>query len=283
MCIAYLAVNAHPDWPLFIAANRDEYHERPARPLAPWHDSPWVIAGRDDQEGGTWLGITCCGKVALLTNYRDPASHQPQAPSRGHLVSRFLQERESDPEDYLQALAPDAPRYNGFNLVVGQVQTHHAQLAFLANRGPDPKPQTLAAGRHVLSNHLMNTPWPKAERLRRRLDAMPLENLADTLEASLEALRDTTRAHDNDLPDTGLDKARESLLSSPFIVSPAYGTRCSTIVAIHRSGRACISETSYTPEGKVLARHDWPFALETPDTADALVNGAVGWNGREPA
>lgn len=267
MCIAYLAVNAHPDWPLFIAANRDEYHDRPARPLAPWHDAPWVIAGRDDQQGGTWLGITRCGRLALLTNYRDPASQMPQAPSRGHLVSRFLQERESGPEDYLQALATDAHRYNGFNLVVGRVQASRAHFAFLANRGPDTAPQRLVAGRHVLSNHLMNTPWPKAERLRKRLDALPLEHLPDTLEASLEALRDPTRAHDDDLPDTGLDKARESLLSSPFIVSPGYGTRCSTIVAVHRSGRACISETSYNPQGQVLARHDWPFVLETPQTA----------------
>lgn len=256
MCIAYFAVNRHPDWPLFIAANRDEFHARASRPAAPWPDSPDIIAGRDCVAGGTWLGVTRQGRYAFLTNYRDPSSLLANAPSRGQLVGDYLAGRASA-LDYVEAVAHHAGAYNGFNLVVGDLR----HCYYIGNRAPETLPAELGSGRHVLSNHLLDTPWPKARRLRQAMDDLSLDQLDVSLEPVFALLRDDAQASDDDLPDTGIPLERERLLSSPFIVSPDYGTRCSTIVAIHASGRAFLSEASFDAGGRMTQRHDWPFAI----------------------
>ncbi|MEO6958393.1 MAG: NRDE family protein [Burkholderiaceae bacterium] len=258
MCIVYLAINAHDDWPLFIAANRDEFHNRASLPAAPWPDHPDVIAGVDCQAHGTWLGVTRQGRYAFLTNYRDPGRNIAQAPSRGALVSHFLTGRQPT-ASYAQSVQGSKDAYNGFNLVVGDL----SGACYIGNRTPQTKPQTLRSGeRHVLSNHLLDTPWPKAERLRLALDLFSLERLNDTLTPVFEMLKDSTQAEDTVLPSTGIPLARERLLSSPFVISLDYGTRCSTIVAVHASGRAIFSETSYDFAGDITERHDWPFLIE---------------------
>jgi uncharacterized protein with NRDE domain len=256
MCIAYLAIGADPQWPLFIAANRDEYHSRPTRAAAPWRDHPDVIAGLDLQAGGTWLGLTRQGRFALLTNYRDTQPLQANAPSRGELVRRYLTEQTA-PEQYMLQLAATQHLYNGFNLIAGNLSA----AFYLGNRSPSVAPQPLLSGRYVLSNHLLDTPWPKAERLRLALDTFPLQELGASLTPVFDILKDNTQACDTTLPDTGLPLERERLLSSPFIINPRYGTRCSTVIAIHASGDALFSEVSYDADGIETERHDWPFVI----------------------
>lgn len=258
MCIAYLALGAHPDWPLLIAANRDEFHDRPSRPAAPWPSQPSIIAGVDIQAGGTWLGMRRNGRYALVTNYRDPAGMIEAAPSRGALVSDYLASDEP-PYAYMERIRAAAGSYNGFNLIAGDMN----QGFYLGNRDPAIQVRALAAGRYVLSNHLLDTPWPKAQRLRAALDAFPMETLGRSLAPVFGILRDGTPAQDRDLPRTGIPLERERLLSSPFIASPRYGTRCSTVIAVHAEGHAILSEISYDPQGLAVERHDWPFALET--------------------
>lgn len=259
MCIAYLAIAAHPQWPLLIAANRDEFHARPSLPAAPWPDRPDIISGIDLTGGGTWLGVTRRGRYALITNYRDPGNVQLDAPSRGMLVSTYL-ESDQDPRSYADEVQRTGDAYNGFNLIVGDIGT----ACYAGNRNGQNRAQILQAGRYVLSNHLLDTPWPKSTRLRQALQSWPGDGLAQSLTPLFTALRDTTPADDQDLPQTGLSLERERLLSSPFIISPDYGTRCSTIFAIHASGRAIFSELSYGPDGVPADRHDWPYILDAP-------------------
>lgn len=258
MCIAYLALRSHPDWPLFIAANRDEFHQRPALAAAPWHDHPDVIAGIDLQAGGTWLGITQQGRFGLLTNYREMGKQIADAPSRGDLVSSCLTTGISV-ADYVDTISQEADAYNGFNLIAGDLDT----ASYLSNRSPVPGRQELGPGRYVVSNHLLDTPWPKAERLRHMLEQLDMNSLTGSLRAVFDALKETTPADDSDLPSTGLSLERERLLSSPFIISPDYGTRCSTVILVHKSGQALLSEISYDVGGVETRRHDWPFRIVT--------------------
>jgi len=254
MCIAYLAIGAHPDWPLFIAANRDEFHARPTTVAGPWPERPDLLAGIDQAAGGTWLGVTRQGRFGLLTNYRDMA-YDAQAASRGALVADYLKSEEP-PAEYAGRVARQGSRYNGFNLIVGDLE----HTCYASNRHGAGQAMTLEPGRYVLSNHLLNTAWPKTQRLKTRLDEYPLQELATTLTPIFDILKDTTPADDDELPSTGLSRERERLLSSPFIISPEYGTRCSTVVAMHRDGRGFFSEVSYNPQGIPVERHDWPFA-----------------------
>lgn len=256
MCIAYLALNTHPDWPLLIAANRDEYHARPARPAGPWAGHPDVIAGIDLEAGGTWLGVTRHGRFGLLTNFREGGRHNAHAPSRGALVSDFLTSN-VHPQDYANKVSAQAQQYNGFNLIVGNLQT----ACYLGNRAPDPAPSVLGPGRYVVSNHLLDTPWPKAERLREAFADIDMDSLTRSLRVVFATLKDTTPADDHNLPDTGIDRKLERLLSSPFIISPTYGTRCSSVIAVHKSGRALFSEITYNAQGHETQRHDWPFQI----------------------
>lgn len=258
MCIAYLAWQSHPDWPLFIAANRDEFHARPARPAVPWKDHPDVIAGIDEAAGGTWLGVTRQGRFAVLTNYRDLNLPGPSNPvSRGELVKNFLT-RQDNALDYAEQVAVQGNLYAGFNLLVGDRQ--HA--GYVSNQWPGPRhAQALTPGRYVVSNHLLDTAWPKTERLREVLNHFPVEHLERSVNRVFELLKDATQAPDHELPNTGLSLEKERLLSSPFIVSPDYGTRCSTVIAIHKSGRALFSELTYDRQGQPVERHDWPWQL----------------------
>jgi uncharacterized protein with NRDE domain len=222
MCFIVFAYRVHPSYRLIAAANRDEYYERPSAPVAFWEDAPHVLAGRDLKEGGTWMGISRGGKFAAITNFRDPGGVKPGAPSRGHLVSNFLRGSESAAA-YMDKISRSAQKYNGFNLICGDPQ----DLFVYSNRGEINK---LEAGIYGLSNHLLDTPWPKVSKGRKALSAALNEKGSD-LEAALFAiLSDKKRAPEKNLPSTGVGLEWERLLSSIFIESPAYGTRSSSVV-----------------------------------------------------
>lgn len=263
MCIAYLAIDCHPDWPLFLAANRDEYHQRPALPAAHWLDNPDILGGRDVQEGGTWLGISRSGRFALVTNYREPGATDAgtgEYLSRGRLTSAFLAGSQSAMH-YLADIAGQAQRYRGFNLIVGDGDT----VAYLGNRGDAVVPRRLPAGRYTLSNRLLDTPWPKTERLRQGLADFPGPAPQHHLAQAFACLGDRRQAADADLPDTGLPLDRERLLSSVFIQDPHYGTRCSSVVAMHADGRMLFSEQQFDPQGAPTERHDWWLQRQASD------------------
>ena len=253
MCLALIAFDAHPRFRLVVAANRDEFHARPAAPAAWWDEG--ILAGRDLQEGGTWLGVDRCGRFALLTNVRDPSRHDPGAPSRGALVPRLLASSTA-PASALLALVRDGARYNGFNLIAGD----GTGLRWGSNRAAAPA--TLGPGIYGVSNHLLDTPWPKVQRTKeafRRWCAAGADGGRFT--ALFDLLHDTERAPDAMLPATGVTLDRERMLSSPFIVSPDYGTRCSTVLAIDAHGAAQFVERSFDPAGEVTGEVEIAFPI----------------------
>ncbi len=245
MCLILLAHDAHPRYRLVVAANRDEFYERPTAPAAWWDDAPAVLAGRDLRGGGTWMGITRGGRFAAVTNYRDVAPPSPDAPSRGHLVGDFLA-GDGAPGAYLRALEPRAGEYAGFNLLVGD----GSGLWYYGNRGGDARP--LGPGVYGLSNALLDTPWPKVERGRAALREAVSSGEDVDPEALFRILWDAEPAPDLLLPDTGVGIERERMLSSSFIRSPEYGTRASTVLLVGRDGRVRFVERSVVP-----GRGDW--------------------------
>ena len=254
MCLALIAFAAHPRYRLIIAANRDEFHARPAAPAAWWAEG--FLAGRDLKAGGTWLGIDRRGRVALLTNVRDPSGHDPGAPSRGAFVPRLLASN-ADPPESLPALVRDGARYNGYNLIAGDA----GALVWGSNRAPAPV--GLGPGIYGVSNHLLDTPWPKVERTKNAFRQWCATG-ADDFGPLFALLHDTERAPDAMLPATGVTLERERMLSSPFIVSPDYGTRCSTVVTVQHDGAAHFVERSFDPEGRATGEIEVRFAIVEP-------------------
>lgn len=243
MCLILFAYEAHPDYRLVLAANRDEFYARPTATAAAWADAPQVVAGRDLCAGGTWMGVTLQGRWAALTNFRDPLEFGREGPSRGRLVADYLV-GESSPEVYLSGLRPRASDFNGFNLLAGDQDS----LFWYSNRAPGVG-QRLAPGTYGLSNHLLDTAWPKVTRGKAALAQLLRD--ASTLEPDdlLAVLLDRTYAADHELPDTGLARDRERMLSSLFIVSPEYGTRSSTALLIARDGHVLLVERTYEHGG----------------------------------
>ncbi len=259
MCLALIAFAAHPRYRLVVAANRDEFHARPAARAAWWDEG--ILAGRDLKERGTWLGVNRQGRFAFVTNVREPSRHNPGAPSRGALVPRLLLGNAA-PAVSLPAIVAASVQYNGFNLVAGNA----AELHWGSNRAAAPA--TLAPGIYGVSNHLLDTPWPKVERTRIAF-AHWCANGDDTDEIGpvFALLRDTERAPDAALPATGVSLDWERMLSSPFIISPDYGTRCSTVVTIGHRGDVRLVERSFDPAGNAVGDVDYRFALPENDDA----------------
>lgn len=238
MCLILLAHRVHPDYPLVFAANRDEFYARPTAPAAWWEDAPELLAGRDLQAGGTWMGITRGGRWAAVTNYRDLPSERTGARSRGELVSAFLRGDDA-PEAYLRQIAERTGEYNGFNLLVADWE----QLWYFSNRGGEP--QELGPGVYGLSNHLLDTPWPKVVRGKQALSALLEDGAAPAPEPLFELLADADPAPEAELPDTGVGREWERALSSLFIATPSYGTRASTVLLIEGGGVATFVERGF--------------------------------------
>ena len=256
MCLILIALQAHPDYPLVVAANRDEYFDRPTQAAGFWPEAPQMLAGRDLIAGGSWLGVTRRGRFAALTNVRDGRRPElPDAISRGQLVSDFLTTG-TNPPDYLSQL--NRAQYNGFNLLCGDA----GQLFYASNRQPEIT--ALKAGIHGVSNGALNTPWPKLSGAKQALSDV-LAN-ANTLVADdlLPILNHRQRAPTHLLPDTGVEPDWEHTLSSRFIEGRAYnyGTRSTTVVLFDACGTIHFTEWQWNPQGEIQARQDFSFATE---------------------
>ena len=247
MCLILLAWQAHPDYPLIVAANRDEFFTRPSAAAAFWADAPQVLAGRDLEAGGTWLGVSREQRFAALTNYREGGGQRPGARSRGALVADFLVGRET-PEAYLEEVAVLAGEYNGFNLFVGDAD----QLGYCSNRDAR-RVRWLLPGIYGLSNHLLDTPWPKLASARAAF-AAALRTLPQAA-PFFTLLADGEVVPDSHLPETGVPLEWERILSAVFVSSGNYGTRASTLLTRRRDGLVTLHERSYgagaTPIGEV--------------------------------
>lgn len=254
MCLIALAWRSHPEYPLVLAANRDEFHRRPTRPADFWPEAPEVLAGRDLEAGGSWLGMTRTGRLAALSNVRDGVpSSGPR--SRGELVSDFLLGNQAA-ADYLEEVRLRAEEYGGFNLLVGEVE---GGLHYFSNRLAQP-PRALEARVHGVSNGRLNECWPKVCRLCAALEALP-ERQSQAEVQVFETLADPTQAADAQLPDTGVGLERERQLSPVFIVNPEYGTRASTLIVVDRAGCTTFEERRFGPDGKALGRTRRRFQL----------------------
>jgi uncharacterized protein with NRDE domain len=267
MCLILLAWRAHRDYPLIFAGNRDEAYERPSAPADFWEDDAEIYGGRDLEQGGTWLGLRRNGRFAAVTNYRDGPARKPAPKSRGHLTSGYL--RGSDaPDAYLAKIAPDAGLYGGFTLLVGDGE----RLFSLSNRGGGIEP--LPAGVHGLSNHLLNTPWPKIVHGKRRLSDLLGAGEEPLVQGLFEALADRTVAGEAELPDTGVGAARERELSPAFIAGERYGTRASTVVLVDRAGAASFIERRFGALGAPLGESARRFSLHSMRASGRVTKAA---------
>ena len=260
MCLLVLAWSAHPRYRLVVAANRDEYHERPAAPLAKWPEPPGILAGRDLRAAGTWLGLDPARRFGVVTNFRELQQREPTAPSRGGLIPQYLSGAQGAREFFAQ-LEPAAAAYSGFNLLL----TDAGSLWYGSNRAPRFA-RELPPGVYGLSNELLDTPWPKLTRVKARFREWLAE--PDGAAAGLfTLLADRTQAADADDPQPtgGLPREWQRILSAPFVVNPAYGTRCSTVVLLEAGGALYLAERRFDAAGQPagdsefrLNAGDWP-------------------------
>lgn len=255
MCLIVFAYRVHPDFPLLVVGNRDEYHARAATPAAWWADHPRVFAGRDVQAGGTWMGVTRTGRFAALTNVRGAAQVQTHPQSRGQLVADFL--TGTDPVgDYALRVAAVRRDYNGFNLLIGDMHAGNQALSFVSSSCGAP--QALKPGVYGLSNASLDTPWPKLTRtvngLKSLLGAALQGMMAeDVIQARLFGLmNDPSQADEHELPATGVPREWERTLSAPKIISPLYGTRATTVALLREDRSVAYAERTFDAQGNPL-------------------------------
>ncbi|MFZ3371419.1 MAG: NRDE family protein [Desulfitobacteriaceae bacterium] len=254
MCLIIFAYDCHPQYRLIVAANRDEYYNRPTEEAHFWTSYPRVLAGRDLDMLGTWMGITRTGRFAALTNYRGSSTKVVNAKSRGALVSNFLSNNEA-PKEYMLEVMNNRTLYNGFNLLVGDLSS----LVYFNKHSSSVK--ILKPGIYGLSNHFLNTPWPKVQKSKQAL-ADCLENRTFVKpQALLEILADTEQARVKELPNTGLSQERERMLSSIFIQGTDYGTRSSTVLLIDRRNHVIFKEKSFIRGQTHCAEVNYEFDL----------------------
>lgn len=250
MCLILFAYRYHPQFDLVVAANRDEFYDRPTAPAHFWEDYPGIFAGRDLQAGGTWLAVTKTRQFAALTNYRDPHTEQAGERSRGELPLNVLQDNRPAREA-LQYVKSVASQYNGFNLIVFDGK----EMGYFSNRENTIK--RLEPGVYGLSNHLLDTPWPKVVRGKTRLVEILQEGV--DREQIFELLTETACFPDDQLPHTGVGIDRERTLSPLFIQSESYGTRSSTVLTLDTHHRLTLIERTYqkNPQKWTEVRVKW--------------------------
>lgn len=262
MCLILTSWQSHPEYPLVVLANRDEFYERATDPMHWWDDHPHILAGRDraDVKGqpGTWMGISKSGRFAAITNVRAPSEKNPDAQTRGEITAKFLKSSDS-PEIFIDTHSHTFNRYNGFNLLATDMSNKNPTLVWLSNRvlmGKNLRPrkvmnpQRLNPGIYGLSNGMLDTPWPKVQH---RVGAFAQLLAMDTgqfkrSEHYLRAMEDLTQAPDDYLPQTGVSYEWEKVLSSAFIRTPNYGTRSTSLIRIRKDGRYEVIEKLFNPE-----------------------------------
>lgn len=256
MCLIAFAWNTHPRLRLLLLANRDEFHARPTAALRWWSDAPQILAGRDLQEGGTWLGISRSGRVAAVTNVR-AAEVGGYRRSRGHLVSDFLSGT-VDAARHAQALEREAAAYGGFNLLL-----FDGNQAVHASNRPGYAAMPVGPGVHALSNAALDTPWPKVRIANAHLRSWLARHDPhdDDPEALFAAMADRNIAGDGDLPDTGVGQQMERLLSSAFICTPTYGTRSTSLLTLDADGRAQLRERRFDTRGAISGESEEHFRV----------------------
>ena len=241
MCLVIFAHQVSQEFPLVVAANRDEFHARPTAPSRFWEDQPQLLAGRDLQGGGTWMGVTRDGRFAAVTNYRDPSRTGPAPLSRGELPLHYLSGTVS-PAGYLENLATKAGDYAGFNLLLGDSQG----LWYLSNSKGEP--QRLAPGIYGLSNAALDTPWPKVTLGKKRLEQL-LQRQSISHEKLAATVADRALADSRALRIQGLDSSMDEVLSAQFIVTEAYGTRSCTTLWIDSGQQVSWQEQTFDGQG----------------------------------
>jgi uncharacterized protein with NRDE domain len=260
MCLLVLAWQVHPRYRLVVAANRDEFHERPAAALGKWPAPLELLAGRDLRAGGTWLALDRGRRFGVVTNFRELQQPQHGAPSRGELIPQFLRAAQS-PREFFAALAPRAPAYSGFNLLLADRES----LWYGCNRA-QPFARALPPGVYGLSNEFLDTPWPKLQRVRRGFEAWLSKPDAAAPVELFRLLDDRTRVSDDaQLPKTGVTREWERVLSAPFVAHPEYGTRSSTVALLQPDGAAYLAERRFDARGEATGETE--FALNAGDWA----------------
>lgn len=239
MCLILFAINEHPKYSLVAAANRDEFYERPTADAAFWPDHPHVLAGRDRLANGTWAGVNKYGRIAMLTNYRDPSNIKQDAPSRGDLVAEYLIKNGISYQEYNNQLLSKGPAYNGLNLLFG----NRKLLTYYSNITGEI--EKIDNGIHGLSNDFLDTEWPKVVKGKKVFTELLNDQEDLDPEAFLEALHDDVKAPDHLLPDTGVGVDFERTLSPMFIKSPEYGSRSSTVILADINGNWSFHERVY--------------------------------------
>lgn len=254
MCLIVLALGAHPDYPLVLAANRDEFYARPTRDAAWWPDNPQILGGRDLQAGGTWLAAHRSGRFATVTNFGEARRPNARQRSRGLLVTNFL-EGSLSPTEYLETIDGDA--YAGFNLIVGDA----SGVAYRSNR--DAGVRSLAPGTYGLSNTLLDGPWHKIRRSKEKLQSLLAEDRINDNEL-LRLMGDQQKAPADQVESGRLDFATAYALTAPFIVLPNYGTRCTTVLLVDKDGKWHFVERRFGAGGEHAGETRFSFVADTP-------------------
>jgi len=242
MCLIIFSYDIHARYRLILAANRDEYYNRPTAPLCFWDDAPDILAGRDLKHNGVWLGVSRIGRIAAITNFREPDFHIANSTSRGDLVSNFLVSKES-PKNYIEHVKSMGHRFNGFNLFIGD----RSELFYYSNRENSIK--KIEPGLYGVSNRFLDTPWPKV--VKGKADLYKLLDNTDEInpEDIFSILKNSDCPPDSELPDTGVGLNWERVLSPLFITSKFYGTRSSSVVLMERSDRVTFLERTFISDG----------------------------------
>ncbi|MGN7387457.1 NRDE family protein [Sporosarcina sp. SAFN-015] len=254
MCLINFHFQDHPIYRLIVAANRDEFYERPTAPAHFWEDKPYLLAGKDLSQGGTWLGITKKGRFAALTNYRNPSEQKKNVRSRGEIVTNFL-DSDLTAAEFLKSLQRKQAEYAGFNVIVGTSD----ELFYYSNIENEVK--EISPGTYGLCNHFIDTPWPKV--VKGKADLRGLVEQKRVIQSSelFDILQHAEPFPDEQLPDTGVGKQLERILSSLFIKSEGYGTRSSTALLIDNENNITFVERTYR-DGEFVEDRTFSFSIQ---------------------
>ncbi len=238
----------HPKYSLIAVANRDEYHDRPSLPIDRWTDHPQVIAGRDLEHDGTWMGVTDSGKWSVVTNFRETRKKEIVKNSRGNLTKGFLI-GDQTPHAYTSSIFSSLGSYNGFNLLAGDASS----IQYVSNRQPLTSSNAFAIQRpgiYGLSNHLLNTNWPKVSKGKKALQRLTSRHQAIDFATIVDLMSNRERPSDHKLPMTGVPIELERTLSPIFIETPNYGTRATSMLLVNEdSSKIQFSEATFNATG----------------------------------